>query len=133
MAPISLAILNPIAFILMEYGKQQETKDIACSDITETTLTRNESTSDINSRQEVNERLKSRLAAHESPLTNESPIETGFCCPQRAKAQLKVLVLVTKSIVSNPIVFMTVLGIIGNMFFRYLRFVAGILQVCTYN
>lgn len=84
MAPISLAILNPIAFVLMEIGKQRES------------------------------RLHPLLEADQLPFSNW-------------KMALKVI----KGIVTNPIVFMTSLGIIGNAIFHHNipMFLSGILKV----
>lgn len=84
MAPISLVILNPIGFILMELGKH----DAASSELVE----------------------------------------------RYTKWQLAFTV--AKSIVCNPVVFMTMLGIIGNFIFQHHLplVVSGLLKVqcCSY-
>lgn len=72
MAPISLAILNPVAFVLMEINKQRE--------ISQTQLAENERTS---------------------------------------LSTLKLLKQIVKGIAFNPVLFMTVLGIIGNIIFKH--------------
>ncbi|XP_018330000.1 integral membrane protein GPR155 isoform X2 [Agrilus planipennis] len=77
MAPISLAILNPIAFILMEIGKRQNL-------LTELSINRTE----------------------ENLTTDKNYI-------------LKTIISVIKSIFLNPIIFMTLLGIVGNLIFKH--------------
>ncbi|XP_077290669.1 integral membrane protein GPR155 homolog anchor [Arctopsyche grandis] len=84
MAPISLAILNPLAFVLMEVGKERE----SCL----------------------------------RPVTDaDKPPKSNF------RLALKVF----NGIVTNPIVFMTSLGIIGNAIFHHNVpvFLSGILKV----
>lgn len=51
------------------------------------------------------------------------------CNFDKRKAQIKFCGAIMKSIFSNPIVFMTAFGLIGNFFFKYITFVAGILEV----
>lgn len=90
MAPISLAILNPIAFILMEVGKRRNAIDQNPMQIDYNTL---------------------GLSPH--------------------KEKLKVVISVAKEIFSNPIIFMTILGIIGNLIFSHNvpKYFGGILEV----
>lgn len=92
MAPISLVILNPLAFILMELGRS------------------------------------------ESPLNNTSTTDAP---EMRAPGtggyheKFKMVYQVIKGIVLNPVVFMTALGIFGNLVFNHElpTFLAGILKV----
>lgn len=89
MAPISLAILNPLAFILMEIGKRKE---------------RNELNGIINMNDSV-------TSVH---------VE-----------KLKLVGSVAKGIILNPIIAMTMLGIIGNLIFSHHipTYLSGILKV----
>lgn len=73
MAPISLAILNPISFVLMEIEKR-----------------------------------KSHLASITDSTTDNLN-----------KEKFNMVVSVLKSIFSNPIILMTLLGIIGNLVFHH--------------
>ncbi|KAI5645450.1 membrane transport protein domain-containing protein [Phthorimaea operculella] len=84
MAPISLAILNPVAFVLMEVSKQQAT------------------------RQAMNE--------------EERKINVS---------KLKLVKQIFKGIVYNPVLAMTVLGILGNILFKHKLsiYIEGLLQV----
>ena len=59
---------------------------------------------------------------------NQRKIERDFNLDKR-KAQIKFCGAILKSIFSNPIVFMTALGLIGNFFFKYIKFIGGILEV----
>lgn len=82
MAPISLAILNPIAFVLMEIYKQRE-----------------------------------------NPQTLDSePI--GY-------QKFKMVVQILKGIIFNPVLSMTILGIIGNIAFKHQIsiYIEGLLDV----
>jgi hypothetical protein len=90
MAPISIVILNPVGFVLMELSK--------CS-------------SSIN-----------QPGSHES---------SGGTELSRRSNKLQVAGAVIKSIILNPIVLMTALGIIGNLVFNHKLPVAlsGILKV----
>ncbi|XP_069678473.1 lysosomal cholesterol signaling protein isoform X1 [Periplaneta americana] len=91
MAPISLVILNPLGFILMEISKQSSN-----------TLSR-PGTSDSSSNLELSRRSN----------------------------KLHVAAAVAKSIILNPIVLMTALGMVGNLVFNHRLPVAlsGILKV----
>lgn len=91
MAPISLVILNPIGFILMELSK--------CNN-------------SIN-----------QPGSHEN---------IGGTELSRSNSKLQVTGAVIKSIILNPIVLMTALGVIGNLVFNHRLPVAlsGILKVC---
>ncbi|XP_028148362.2 integral membrane protein GPR155 [Diabrotica virgifera virgifera] len=80
MAPISLAILNPISFILMEIGKRR--------------------------RDEGSEQI----------LINDGEISNNL---NSHRERLKLAVSVFKSIFMNPIIFMTILGILGNVVFKH--------------
>lgn len=137
MAPISLAILNPIAFVLMEFGKQQEAKQKltpSSTEVVESSLLGNDnSTGEEFETAGSSPNGRARYLIPEVPSSSEETsqdAENPGCSAKRAKVQLKLLGSVVRSIVSNPVVFMTVLGIIGNFFYQYLHFVAGILQVC---
>lgn len=85
MAPISLAMLNPIAFVLMEINKQNEIQ--------------------------------------QSP--DASPNEPKRIC------KLKMVKQIVKGIAFNPILVMTILGIIGNLIFKHKIpiYIEGLLQV----
>lgn len=74
MAPISLAILNPISFVLMEIEKRKSNNE----------------------------------------LTMNSSIETNV-----HNERFKLVVSVVKSIFLNPIILMTILGIVGNLIFHH--------------
>ncbi|KAJ8917326.1 hypothetical protein NQ315_002348 [Exocentrus adspersus] len=80
MAPISLAILNPVAFILMEIGKRGDRR------------------------------------SSEQLLINDGVIPSSFSLHNE---RFKLVVSVAKSIVFNPIILMTVLGVAGNFIFRH--------------
>ncbi|KAJ9580870.1 hypothetical protein L9F63_023951, partial [Diploptera punctata] len=75
MAPISLAILNPLAFVLMEISKR-----------------------------------KNSAQAHPA---------IGPAEPSTKSNKLHMVILVIKGIISNPVVLMTGLGIIGNIAFNH--------------
>lgn len=81
MAPISLAILNPVAFVMMEINKQREI--------------------------ESNELNLQRLS------------------------KLKVAQQILKGIAYNPVLVMTVLGIVGNIVFKHNlpNYIEGLLEV----
>jgi hypothetical protein len=91
MAPISLVILNPIGFILMELSK-------------------------------CNSNAVNQPGSHESIGSTEL---------SRRNSKLKLAGAVIKSIILNPVVLMTALGIIGNLVFNHKLPVAlsGILKV----
>ncbi|KAI4454822.1 dep domain protein [Holotrichia oblita] len=79
MAPISLAILNPMSFVLMEIGKRRSNQNL-------------------------------------SPISINS-IEGGNSTLSGKRC--KLVISVSKSIFLNPIIFMTLLGIIGNLIFNH--------------
>uniref|UniRef100_A0AAR5Q468 DEP domain-containing protein n=1 Tax=Dendroctonus ponderosae TaxID=77166 RepID=A0AAR5Q468_DENPD len=93
-APINLAVLNPIAFVLMEVHK------------------------------------KRRLAEDEEMLLNQevAPPESTTVLH---KSRCKLVVSIMKNIFLNPIIFMTIFGIIGNLAFghRVPLYLSGILTV----
>ncbi|XP_022903985.2 lysosomal cholesterol signaling protein [Onthophagus taurus] len=84
MAPISLAILNPIGFVLMEIHKRRNYGEL-------------------------------------SPVSinSESNGETGLLLSVENRKKFKLTVSVMKSIFLNPIILMTLLGIIGNLMFKH--------------
>ncbi|CAB3251441.1 unnamed protein product [Arctia plantaginis] len=84
MAPISLAILNPIAFVLMEINKQKE---------------------------------QTQIVVEGEPISN-------FC-------KLRLVKQIVKGIAFNPVLAMTVLGILGNVSFKHKIsiYIEGLLQV----
>jgi predicted permease len=90
MAPISLAILNPISFVFMEIGRR-----------------RNGTSEDLLIDGEI--------------VTSQSVHKQRF----------KMVVSVGKSICFNPIVFMTVLGVLGNLIFKHKIpcYLGGVLDV----
>lgn len=75
MAPISLAILNPVAFVLMEIKKQRDNAQIITT-------------------------------------TPEGERRSDLC-------KFKLLRQIIKGIALNPVLVMTVLGIIGNIAFKH--------------
>ncbi|CAH1118670.1 unnamed protein product [Phaedon cochleariae] len=79
MAPISLAILNPISFILMEIGKHRQPES-------------------------------SQLSIRDGDIPNSENLHKERC---------KVAVAVAKNIFFNPIILMTILGILGNFIFKH--------------
>ncbi|KAK9745312.1 Membrane transport protein [Popillia japonica] len=79
MAPISLAILNPISFVLMEIGRRRSNQNL-------------------------------------SPISINS-IESATSTLNGKRC--KLVISVSKSIFLNPIIFMTLLGIIGNLIFNH--------------
>lgn len=85
MAPISLAILNPFAFVLLEINKQRQNTD--------------QSDNTQNQKQYV--------------------------------IKIKMLLQILKGIVFNPVLVMTVLGIIGNIAFKHKLsiYIEGLLEV----
>lgn len=91
MAPISLAILNPIAFVLMEVNKQKE-------------------------------------ICQNAQLASTDPSRK----PELSK--IKLLKQIFKGIAYNPVLVMTVLGIIGNIAFKHQLsiYIEGLLEVCIY-
>lgn len=91
MAPISLAILNPLAFILMEIGKRKK-------------------------------------------LLEQNPMQIDFSESTTiadGKERLKVVASVARGIILNPIILMTILGILGNLVFSHEvpKYLGGILKV----
>lgn len=84
-APINLAVLNPVAFILMEVHKRR----IRQSDDQETLLN-----------QEV-------VSINDNPGATEH------------KKRCRMVMSVMKNIFFNPIIFMTILGIVGNFIFHH--------------
>ncbi|KAL0872024.1 hypothetical protein ABMA27_004461 [Loxostege sticticalis] len=88
MAPISLAILNPIAFVLMEVNKQKE-------------------------------------ICQNAQLASTDPSRK----PELSK--IKLLKQIFKGIAYNPVLVMTVLGIIGNIAFKHQLsiYIEGLLEV----
>lgn len=85
MAPISLAILNPLAFVLMEIHKQRQ---------------------------------NARAPGSQTGLNN-----------------IKMLLQLIKGIVFNPVLIMTVLGILGNIAFKHQLsdYIEGLLDVSLTN
>lgn len=81
MAPISLAILNPISFVLMEIEQRRRPPPTT-----------------------------PRLSVN----SDESPNNDSG-----AKKQLKMIASVAKNIFLNPVIMMTILGILGNVIFRH--------------
>lgn len=84
MAPISLAILNPMSFVLMEAEKRR------------------------------------RPAAARLSINSEDPSEdsnTGSAAG--AREQLKMIASVARNIFLNPVITMTILGILGNLIFSH--------------
>lgn len=93
MAPISLAILNPIAFVLMEINKQRLNNE------------------------------RAQLSLNEE-IGSGNPTMSG-------KDKFKMIVSISRSIFLNPIILMTVLGVLGNLIFRHKvpSYLGGILEV----
>ncbi|CAH0548586.1 unnamed protein product [Brassicogethes aeneus] len=92
MAPISLAILNPISFVLMEINKRNSNND------------------------------------PEQLLIDDGEIQTPSSVH---KKRLKMIVTVAKNIFLNPIILMTILGILGNLIFKHNVpcYLGGVLEV----
>lgn len=93
-APINLAVLNPVAFVLMEiYKKRGHRED-------EETL--------------VNQEV---LSINSSVLVH--------------KRRFKMAIMIAKNIFLNPIILMTILGIVGNCAFKHKvpLYLSGILEV----
>jgi hypothetical protein len=88
MAPISLAILNPLAFVLMEISKEKDSSS-------------------------------HQVATHQD------------LSPKPPHSNLRMAGRVVRGIMTNPIVFMTTLGIVGNFIFHHHlpEFLSGILKV----
>lgn len=84
-APINLAVLNPVAFILMEVHKRR----IRQSDDQE------------------------MLLNQEIVSINDSSGSSGH------KKRCKMIMSVMRNIFFNPIIFMTILGIVGNFIFHH--------------
>ncbi|XP_018569986.1 integral membrane protein GPR155 [Anoplophora glabripennis] len=80
MAPISLAILNPIAFVLMEIGKRRAVHN------------------------------SEELLINDGELPNTRSIHNE---------RFRLVLSVAKSIFFNPIILMTILGVLGNFIFRH--------------
>lgn len=137
MAPVSLAILNPIAFVLMELGKRQEATEaknknieiLNKEDIAESNLQTSDFSERFIQRETVDSDVDMLTENHtETNIGNHKKVERDFNMDKR-KAQIKFCGTIFKSIFSNPIVFMTALGLIGNFFFKYITFIGGILEV----
>lgn len=92
MAPISLAILNPVAFVLMEINKQKE-------------ISRN------------------------AQVTNTDPNR------KTELSKVKLVKQILKGIAFNPVLVMTVLGIIGNIIFKHQLsiYIEGLLEVRNFR
>lgn len=80
MAPISLAILNPLSFVLMEISERQ------------------------------------RTFSGDELLINDGEIPNTR---DRYGAKCKLAVMVAKNIFLNPVIFMTILGVLGNVIFKH--------------
>lgn len=95
MAPISLAILNPLAFILMEISKRR----------------RRTSEGD-------------QLLVQDGDITNNQNVNGD---------KFKLAVMVAKNIFFNPVILMTILGILGNVIFHHKIpiYLGGTLNVST--
>lgn len=93
MAPISLAILNPLSFVLMEIEKR-------------------------------------RRPAQRLSINSDEPVQESN---NGAKEQLKMIASVAKNIFLNPVIMMTILGILGNLIFRHQipNYLGRILEVKT--
>lgn len=85
MAPISLAVLNPVAFVLMEINKQKE----------------------------------------------QSQANTEPGQPAVSLCTVKLLKQIATGIIYNPVLVMTVLGIVGNIVFKHQLsiYLEGLLEV----
>ena len=92
MAPISLAILNPIGFILMEIGKVRSTIE----------LTSNTS--------EIEERFASQ--------SNSQPANFLHKIFNVQNKRYRTCLQIIKGVVTNPLIFMTVLGALCGVFLR---------------
>lgn len=94
MAPISLAILNPIAFVLMEIGKRRAAHN------------------------------SEQLLINDGELPNSSSIHNE---------RFKMIASVAKNIILNPIILMTILGVLGNFIFKHKvpLYLKGTLEVRT--
>lgn len=95
MAPISLAILNPLSFVLMEIEKRRS-------------------------------RPAQRLS-----INSDEPAQESNNNNSGAREQLKMIASVAKNIFLNPVIMMTILGILGNLIFRHQipNYLARILEV----
>lgn len=95
MAPISLAILNPVSFVLMEINKKQSVP----GDEEEALLV------------EGNPSINNGVFLH--------------------KKRFKMVIVIVKNIFFNPIILMTILGIVGNYMFKHVvpLYLAGVLNV----
>lgn len=97
MAPISLAILNPIAFVLMDINKRRRTS-----------------------------------SEFDELLINDGEIPN---IQNRYGNKCKLAVMVAKNIFFNPVIFMTILGILGNLVFKHKVpiYLGGTLQVMYFQ
>lgn len=97
MSPISLAMLNPIAFVLMEVSKRQRSSSEA-----------------------------DELLINDGEILNFQ---------NRYGEKCKLAVMVAKNIFVNPVIFMTILGVLGNFVFKHTVpiYLGGTLQVISFS
>ena len=95
MAPISLAILNPIGFILMEIGKVQSSIEVTPNP----------------------DDIQERFANQRAPQPT-SVIHRMFHIQNK---NYRTCIQIMTGVVTNPLIFMTVLGTFCGFYFKYLR------------
>lgn len=99
MAPISLVLLNPIAFILMEVEKMQR--------------------GNLQNRQ-LNSAQTSSTAMMTTNATNSNTSSMESANPPTTPSNpFKMVLSVIRNVLLNPIVAMTILGIGGNLLFNH--------------
>ena len=84
MAPISLAILNPIGFILMEIGKVKSSIEIAPN----------------------SDEVEERFSNHRNPQPTNFILRLFHIRNKNYRTCLQIM----KGVITNPLIFMTVLG-----------------------
>ena len=95
LAPISLVILNPIGLILMEVGKVKSLNDRSL---------------------EQEEIIEERFSQSSQSNMGPNPTSTFHRIFQIENRTLKTCLQIMKGVMTNPLIFMTVLGVICGTF-----------------
>lgn len=106
-SPISLLILNPIGFTLMEIHRHYALQTVPAT---------SGATGEVNGRRQRQDSTRSTDSTQSGRSYGSSADGEGVQGEQRTWG--KALVQVAKGVLFNPIVFMTAIGIAGNFIFN---------------
>ncbi|KAK6634676.1 hypothetical protein RUM43_012077 [Polyplax serrata] len=120
LAPISLAVLNPIACILLEIGKIQD-REVARID------------------GEQHKEVIDGVDGPQRPKVSESRTKSKYDSlqssdiapknnPYEGKSRVQFCGRVFLNIATNPIMVMTLMGMLGSLFYHYIKFVGVVLN-----